>query len=63
MGRIHKIEVVRGGDGETMDFIPLERSKGIAITLPMCDHFLLKWQAFQWSLPNIAKFLQASNNS
>nr|WP_082065418.1 GTP-binding protein [Aliterella atlantica] len=32
-GRIHKIEEVRGGgDGATMDFMPLEREKGITIT-------------------------------
>lgn len=32
-GRIHKIEEVRGdGNGATMDFMPLEREKGITIT-------------------------------
>ncbi|HVJ86861.1 MAG TPA: GTP-binding protein, partial [Caulifigura sp.] len=32
-GRIHKIEDVRGGgDGATMDFMELEKERGITIT-------------------------------
>ena len=32
-GKIHKIEEVRGGgDGATMDFMELEKEKGITIT-------------------------------
>lgn len=47
-GKIHKIEEVRGdGDGATMDFMPLEREKGITITSAATTCF---WKDIQINL-------------
>src|SRR5687768_4479938 len=43
-GRIHKIEEVRGGgDGATMDYMDLEREKGITITSAATS---VKWREY-----------------
>ncbi|MFM7072199.1 MAG: GTP-binding protein, partial [Planctomycetota bacterium] len=45
-GRIHKMEEVKGGgDGATMDFMELEKERGITITsaathVTWCDHHI-----------------------
>ena len=47
-GRIHKIEDVRGGgDGATMDFMELEKERGITITSAATS---LKWEGYAINL-------------